>query len=210
MPLVSVRVNKKSIERKISNSSAAIRKTKSVISSRIEAPLRSANEALLREFLTNEITREILEGPDAPNISGTLGGRGNLFSFIGFEDGSDPIAPIINVITNSIKVKSIRKASSSELLLQITITVPSKEEIFEVTPLPWAVGKSWAEGIERGMSGLGYYLYKEKGFSNSRSGKAIQLKSKIGIGGFSNKKYISALLNDISVYITQEIKNSFR
>ena len=29
-----------------------------------------------------------------------------------------------------------------------------------MTPLPWAVGqRSWMDGIETGLSGLGFYLY---------------------------------------------------
>jgi hypothetical protein len=27
--------------------------------------------------------------------------------------------------------------------------------------MPWAAGRSWAKGIETGISGLGFYLRKE-------------------------------------------------
>jgi len=49
---------------------------------------------MISEFLNHPITVEIKTGPYAENISGTLNGYGNLFSFIGFSDGDDPINPI--------------------------------------------------------------------------------------------------------------------
>ena len=70
------------------------------------------------------------------------------------------------------------------------VTLPTAEDIFAVTPLPWASGRSWAEGIERGLSGLGYLLRKNKG----RSGAAIQSRVKVRGGRFHNTPYISAFI----------------
>ena len=65
------------------------------------------------------------------------------------------------------------------------------QDIFSITPLPWASGRSWAEGIERGLSGLGYLLRKDGG----RSGAAVQSRvNKIRSGRFQNRPYISALI----------------
>ena len=70
---------------------------------------------------------------------------------------------------------------------------PSADDIFRMTPLPWAEGRSWAKGIESGISGLGYYLnIAEKG----RSTAGLQSEEKVGAGGFKNVKYISSLIND--------------
>jgi hypothetical protein len=40
---------------------------------------------MIKEFLSHPVTQEIMGGPTASNISGTLGGVTNLFAFIGFE-----------------------------------------------------------------------------------------------------------------------------
>jgi hypothetical protein len=56
--------------------------------------------------------------------------------------------------------------------------------------MPWASGRSWAKGIETGISGLGFLLRKEGG----RSGKAIQSKNKVRSQRFQNTQYISALI----------------
>ena len=60
--------------------------------------------------------------------------------------------------------------------------------------MPWATGRSWAKGIESGISGLGYYLKVSR--DGSRSGLGIQSSKKVRAGGvrFKNTQYISALI----------------
>ena len=53
---------------------------------------------MIKSFLGLGVTREILGGKNASNISGTLGGYGNLFSFIGFPEGSSPVDPIVELL----------------------------------------------------------------------------------------------------------------
>ena len=73
------------------------------------------------------------------------------------------------------------------------VIYPSADDIFRVTPLPWAEGRSWAKGIESGISGLGYYLnLKEKG----RSGAGVQSEESVAGGAFKNTQYISAMINN--------------
>jgi hypothetical protein len=76
---------------------------------------------------------------------------------------------------------------------QVMFEIPTTKEIFDMTPMPWATGRSWARGIESGISGLGYYLKKVK---NSRSGLGVQSStSKVRSGAvFRNTKYISDLI----------------
>ena len=74
--------------------------------------------------------------------------------------------------------------------VNFTGNLPLPEDVFSITPLPWATGRSWAEGIERGLSGLGHLLRKNKG----RSGAAIQTSVKVRGGKFQNTPYISAFL----------------
>jgi hypothetical protein len=63
--------------------------------------------------------------------------------------------------------------------------------------MPWAEGRSWAKGIETGISGVGWYLYNQKkNYPQSRSGPAIQVKSKSSSKvRFKNVKYISDILS---------------
>ena len=150
---------------------------KNLVRERVDRVFRKQNDAILAAFESNPITREIEAGPTASNSSGVLGGIGNLFSFIGFEAGADPISPLRKLLTNSIKVVSFRK-KSNKLALRLVFTVPTREEIEAAAPLPWAGNDSWVTGIERGLSGLGRYLYAkdESTFRSSRSGSAIEAK----------------------------------
>jgi len=53
---------------------------------------------MIAEFLAHPVTREIEGGINASNVSGTLGGITNLYSFIGFNAGSNPIDPIEDLL----------------------------------------------------------------------------------------------------------------
>ena len=49
-----------------------------------------ARKYILELFNNHPITKEIDSGNQATNLSNTLGGVGNLFTYIGFEEGSKP------------------------------------------------------------------------------------------------------------------------
>jgi hypothetical protein len=149
----------------------------------------SMKRSMVREFLNLPVTKEILAGPGATNTSGTLGGYGNLFSFIGFDAQEQPIEPIITLLNQtSITVSKISRSGS----INVRITMPSKNDIFAVTPLPWATGISWAQRIELGLSGLGVYFNKES--ASSRSSMGVQIENKIRPGAFTNVPYVSQFI----------------
>ena len=158
---------------------------------RIRDQVNEAQREMLMDFENHPITREINSGPEANNESGTLGGYGNLFSFIGFEYGSDPIAPVRKILQKALKIKTL-PSSHRSILLKFQVELPSKEDIFKNTPMPWADGRSWVEGIERGISGLGKYLnVNSRKYGNaSRSETGLQVKNGPMSGSFRNVKYI--------------------
>jgi len=145
---------------------------------------------MISEFISNPITQEIMTGPTGPNISGTLNGVSNLFAFIGFDRGAQPIMPILELLEKTELIYK-KNLSKPKIGVEFEVTMPTKEQIFAITPLPYETGRSWAEGIERGLSGLGHLIRKNAG----RSGSAIQTRVKVRKGKFQNVPYISALLN---------------
>jgi hypothetical protein len=155
----------------------------------LEKKVEEMIDDMIREFISMPITKEILGGKNSSNISGTLGGYGNLFSFIGFPEGSQPIDPIIELLQQtSYNLTGLTPRGT----MKLTITLPSPADIFRITPLPWAPGISWAKRIEVGLSGLGMYMDKSAG----RSGGGIQTSKSLRKGRFSNTPYISAFLKD--------------
>lgn len=145
---------------------------------------------LIKEFLSDPVTIEILQGASGSNISGTLGGVSNLFAFIGFDSGEQPISTILQSLEN-IQLTYKQEIRKRGIGVEFEVSLPTAQDIFAITPLPWATGRSWAEGIERGLSGLGYLLRKDGG----RSGAAVQSRvNKVRGGRFQNRPYISALI----------------
>ena len=142
--------------------------------------------AMIKEFLSHPVTMEIMAGPSSSNISGTLGGVTNLFAFIGFDSSDKPIEPILQILENM----NYKYSGEAKIGVTYYVNIPEPDDIFKVTPMPWASGRSWAKGIETGISGFGYLLRKERG----RSGKAIQTQRKVRSGRFQNTSYISALI----------------
>jgi hypothetical protein len=144
---------------------------------------------LIAEFDKHEVTEEIEAGPSASNTSGTLGGVGNLFTFIGFEANQKPTEPIRQALQHIFLTSTMVKRDGSS---ESHVLYPSPDDIFRVTPLPWAQGRSWARGIESGLSGLGHYLNKESDLS--RSSKGIQVDNIVRGGKFQNTQYITAMI----------------
>jgi hypothetical protein len=182
----------------------ARRLTTAGISEAIEFEFEKIKRQMIAEFLAHPVSQEINNGPLAKNTSGTLGGYGNLFSFIGFDNGERPIDDVVELLERTVISFSQRG------ILAATITMPSSKQIFEATPLPsrWAEGRSWTRGIESGISGLGYYLHIY-GYGASEAG--IQAKEKVKkrpvdprdknggdmtmIPKYKNRPYISSLIN---------------
>lgn len=168
---------------------------------RIVTSFNKIKREMIAEFKNHPVTVEIKAGPYAENSSGTLGGYGNLFSFIGFDEGDSPTDNIEGLL-NLTRIEYNRETKDGFIM---TIYLPSKQEIFSETPMPWASGRSWAEGIERGISGFGQYLNTES--ISSRSGEGIETNSVIRRGKFKNTPYISALMNKYLKRF-QQINNS--
>ena len=152
-------------------------------------------DRLISDFLSHPVTVEINNGPTSlTNPSETLGNSyGNLYSFIGFKQGTDPIRPILDILL----LIDIRLIQVGDNLSIKTFGFPTSQKIWDATPMPRQEGRSWAKGIEEGISGLNYYLFSSsKSFPKSESGTAIQLRDRISSGlRFERKSYISKLLN---------------
>ena len=68
-------------------------------------------------------------------------------------------------------------------VVSMITTEPSRDQLFEATKMSdfrndLEGGRSWLDGIETGLSGLGSFLFREEGLNTteSRSGTGLQLK----------------------------------
>lgn len=168
----------------------------------LQKEIQKIKQEIIEEFENHPVTQEIDAGIESTNISNTLNGITNLYSFIGFENGDRPLEPI----REELKKINLKYTINSKGELIFNVEFPTAKDIFKVTPMPWAAGRSWAQGIEIGISGLGYYLKKTK---NSRSGLGIQSETQVRSGArFRNTKYISQLINSYTKKIQDLSKNT--
>jgi hypothetical protein len=159
-----------------------------------ESKLSDSKNNLLQDFSSHPVTVEIEAGENSQNSSGTLGGYGNLFSFIGFISGSKPTEVVKNLI-NKIRLirKSYVKPEKNGVLIKFNVFSPKKSDFEDATPIPWAAGRSWLSGIERGISGLGYFVSRG-GIGRSEGGE--QADNKIRSSSFKNVSYFSKMYSD--------------
>jgi hypothetical protein len=178
------KINKKLIQKQIFNNRAVKKMVRDIVQKEVEK-----EKALFQQdFESHPVTQELDGGENASNISGTLGGYGNLFSFLGFNQGTNPTAPVKFLIQRITLDRNIQATGNG---FRVRVNVPSKEEFGAVSRLPFEGGRSWLLDIERGISGLGAYLYGR--FAGSRSGTGIQSKYNYSNKRFRNVKYFSGM-----------------
>lgn len=177
-------VNKKRIQKEIFNNRAVKKMVRDIVQKEVEK-----EKALFRQdFESHPVTQELDGGENASNVSGTLGGYGNLFSFLGFNQGANPTTPV-KLLIQKIRLDSNIQATANGF--RVRVNIPSKDDFGAVSRLPFEGGRSWLLDIERGISGLGAYLYGR--FVGSRSGTGIQSKYNYTNKRFRNVTYFSGM-----------------
>lgn len=200
-----VRINQRQLMTELAASEPILRKEADRIMR--EEFFDPAVAELKAQFTNHPVTREIQGGVDADNESGTLPGnfrqdegdsKPNLFSFIGFEAGSNPTMEIEQRLDprhpDGPKM-TYRGMDRNKLEFRYQIEAPNEQAIEEATPLPWAAGISWVKRIEQGIPGVGYFLNRlDK--PTSRSGGGIQIEGQLREGRFRPTSYLSKLFNN--------------
>lgn len=168
-------------------------------------------QELIKKFNEDEVTQEIEKGISAKNISETLPGinekyGGNLFTFIGFPENSNPTQIVRDMLKNDTQIKKIGRGArykADRVRYEFDVETPSKEEIENVTPLPWENGRSWVRGIEKGISGLGNYLYSFTRISSpeNRSKHGSQREHSVRASSFKTRLYLTKIFNEFKALL---------
>lgn len=187
----------------------------------VKAQFNSEKQKTMEEFDAHPVTEE-LSNPEGGNISMTLGGYGDLFGFIGFESGFNPISPVRAALKSKIKFKGTnlsivypRNAKGQFAVgtrtkeLKINFEVPDLEDFDDSAKFQgWNGGRNWVKGIERGISGVPYYADYPRG----RSERGVQLKGPITKGssdrpsGFKTKPYVTKILDNFKKNFANNIE----
>jgi hypothetical protein len=179
--------NKKSISRKVTRSKSFAK----FAHKKMRDNLERAKRKMVGEFDAHPVTREISAGPSAVNISNTLTGYGNLFTFIGFSSGESPTSAVREYLLSAPKIVRSRLVSNSMIF---TIEVPALSDFKNISRMPWEGGRSWLQGIETGISGFSYYMAYVFNSKSSRSGGGLQVANKIRSGSYRTTPYMTPIL----------------
>lgn len=159
---------------------------------------------LLSEFNNHKITVELKNGPGASNISDTLGGYGNLFSFLGFFSSKNPTQELENLLNNI----SIRKTTRRGKVYYYRINLPTQSQIAGATKMDWGSGTSWAYAVENGNfngdAALSHYIYKT--WISGRSKKGVQVKGVYSESDFSPKPYLTVIFESFQKRMNDDIE----
>jgi hypothetical protein len=158
----------------------------------MEKRFDKARMRLMTKFNSHKVTLEIEAGPEAENTSGLLSGYGNLFSFIGFYNGDEPIANLRDYLEYNIDLRqTVRRGNN----WYFRVGCPSDSNIEEVTPMNFEKGNSWVDGIEHGISNLSYYINTH--WAKGRSEEGIQVKGEYRPDAiFETTEYLPTMLKE--------------
>jgi len=128
--------------------------------------------------------------------SSRLGGSksGTLFGFMGFQSGSNPIDELTKTLKSNIKY-SVLKGRKKNELASVTISIPTKSAFSSLQRLPWTQ-ESWPFLVEKGISGLQFYINDGKFPDSSRSGEGNQVNRVIRNADFAREDYLTPLFSE--------------
>ena len=199
--VVSFKINeeqlRKSIEKAIANSPNVRR----LAYKKAYGIFYYAKRTMLAEFDRHPITQEILAGPSAPNISDTLGGYGNLFSFLGFYEGERPTEELRQLLDTA---TTFEQTICRNNVWYFKTHLPTKDMIEAATPMAWERGNSWAYAVETFISGLSHYMYKRWGGSRSGMGLQLPWENRDDLTYEGGQPYITQILDSFRMRVNRD------
>jgi hypothetical protein len=185
----------------------------------VKKQFNQEKQKTLLEFDSHDVTQELTE-PEKGNISNTLGGYGDLFGFIGFEAGYDPVLPVKLALESKIKFESTnlsilypRNAKGQfatgkrTKILKVTYQVPDLNDFSKSAKFQgWNGNRNWIKGIERGISGVSYYADYPRG----RSERGLQLRGPIKNSSSETERPSSFKTRPYITEIVENFKKNFK
>jgi hypothetical protein len=158
-------------------------------------------------FETHKVTEELAGGIDysGPSIISYFNSQqnANLYSFIGFRKGTDPLEVLRELLKFPIRVQLTTRANNA---YYFKVLVPTVEDIEKAIPMPddYVAGNfSWARGIEDGdLFGIGEFLTIRASTSRSGGGIKVELKSPTG-STIQKTPYITEILEAFRVKLQE-------
>lgn len=124
-------------------------------SAALKTKVGKAKQELIDEFNDSPVTQELEAGPDVTESKVLPSGYGNLFSFLGFNDNRDPVAPVREQLE---KISIAGRPRVTDRKWIFSIKAPSTDDLERISPMDWETGRSWISAVTKGLSGFSHYL----------------------------------------------------
>jgi hypothetical protein len=176
---VKVSVNASKLAKELARSGGVA--LDAAIKQEVDAAVSKAQKKALNDFKTHPVVREIRGGNSSSNLSGLLGGYGNLYSYLGFTD-TEPVNSVEDKLKENIETQVKGRFFGIGRLLgryNVEVKSPSIEDLEKVSAMEWST-QSWIDAVEHGVGGggsMGYFWSKGK---RGRSGGGVQTENDVG------------------------------
>lgn len=148
------RADIRAIARNIKTDPSVAKALRGFMQEKVVLATELAQEDLLQAFDNHPANIELKNG--VTRSSQFISGLGDLYSFIGFDAGDDPVGKLRSVFAKPMKAGVKKYFPNGDI--QFEILYPNPEAIMAASKMPWAEGLSWAEGLEEGIPGIASYI----------------------------------------------------
>jgi len=111
--------------------------------------------------------------------------KGNLYTFLGFEDDRNPVQEVSDVLAYGIELESLSMGAINRKGIYVItgkVSIPTLGEINEQSQLPW-ITRGWIDALTNGIRGLPNFLFgdfSDKAYSLSGGGLEAKTRGKNG------------------------------
>ena len=211
----NIKINAKALKKSLNEGLVGSVNVKKAAFKAAEKLAQDAKDEMLGAFEASPVTRELDAGAEntvnfSKNLIGIGHGEGSLFGFIGFGESDNPIGLVREYLNASGKIFKTPKVikSGGKISYRYRVQIPNTKDLFAMTPMPWEGGRSWVRSIEKGISGLGYYLLSSSPVS--RSGQGVQASHRLRKAVYRPTKYMSSIINAYSKYLQTGKKSKLK
>lgn len=160
-----------------------------------EDTLKEKLGTLTQQIENHPVSKELRAGVTASNTSGTLGGYGNLYTFLGGFEGD-----VVSRIVSNILVKAqlgrervYNNEARKEILFTKELNVPL-ESIDETLTFE---NRGVIDAVENGVGNFSHFVYSRKRLKESRTGHGLQSEKSVRTQQFVPTEWIGSLLRQL-------------
>lgn len=185
------------VDKQVLNNKAFQQQARELVENEVEA----SKEKLINDFTSHPVSQEIAAGPAGSKSKYLVGpSDGNLFSFIGFDKGDNPIRKVVDYLKTIITVQKKPIVDTINKRYRFIVNTPSIDDpsLSNAAPMPRGTSTNWLYAIEKGISGIHNFIYRRgKNYPSSDSGPGVQVKNVVRRKGYhKTTKYLSGLIDD--------------